>query len=133
MKKGNSPIKTWALRCVYLCLMLAGVAHGQMLTVSGSQLADSSGNPISNATITFAPVLLNGTPASFRRGTSQGQVVVTPVTAAVNTGTFSLQVVDTSQTMPVNMCYAVTVTNGGTTARKRIRLRAARQYGDYLV
>jgi hypothetical protein len=116
MKKGNSPIKTWALRCVYLCLMLAGVAHGQMLTVSGSQLTDASGNPISNATISFAPVLTNGTPASFRKGTTGGQVVVTPVTAAVTSGAFSLQVADTSQTSPVNMCYAVTVTSNVTGA-----------------
>jgi hypothetical protein len=114
MKKGNSPIKTWALRCVYLCLMLAGVAHGQMLTVSGSQLTDASGNPISNATISFAPVLTNGTPASFRKGTTGGQAVVTPVTATVTSGAFSLQVVDTSQTIPANMCYAVTVTDNVT-------------------
>jgi hypothetical protein len=117
MKKGNSPIETWVIRCVYLCLMIAGLAvpvHAQYLTVSGSQLTDSSGNAISNATLTFAPVLSNGSPASFRKGTTGGQAVVTPVTANVTSGAFSLQVVDTSQTMPVNMCYAVTVTDNVT-------------------
>jgi hypothetical protein len=111
MKKGQSTIKTW---CGYQCLMLAALAvpaHAQYLTVSGTALADSGGNTISNATISFAPVLSNGKPASYRKGASGGQVVVTPVTATVTSGAFSLQVVDTSQTVPLNMCYAVTVTD----------------------
>jgi hypothetical protein len=110
-----NPLRARAMRyaCIALLLVAPSIVRAQYLTVSGSQLTDSSGNLVSNATITWAPVLMGGQPASFRKG-GGGQAVVTPVHAVVTSGAFSLQVVDTSLTVPANVCYAVTVVNNWT-------------------
>jgi Alpha-L-arabinofuranosidase B, catalytic len=93
---------------VLVCLCLSVPVFGQIVTVAGSSLSDSSGNPISNATITFAPVLANGNPASYRKGNG-GQVIVRPISATVTNGAFTVSLADTSKTSPVNICYAATV------------------------
>lgn len=41
----------------------------------------------------------------------RGQAIVSPVSATVTSGSFSLSVVDTSITDPANICYSVTVTD----------------------
>jgi hypothetical protein len=99
---------------VLVCLCLSVPVFGQMVTVSGSNLTDSSGNAVSNATITFTPTLLNGQPIGFRKGTSGGQATATPVSATVTAGAFSLTVADTALTSPTNVCYNVTVTDNVT-------------------
>jgi hypothetical protein len=99
-----------------LCLCLYTSAGAQMITVSGSNLTDSSNAAVSNATITFAPVLPSGQATSYRKGTAGGQVIVKPVSAAVTSGAFSISVADTSLTNPANICYAVTVTDNVTGA-----------------
>jgi hypothetical protein len=103
------------------CLLLAVPAFAQstLVNVIGSQLSDSrgtSGGLLNNATITFAPVLSDGTPASFRRGVGGGQVVITPVSAGVSDGSFSLVVADTNLANPRNICYSVTITDNVTGA-----------------
>lgn len=103
-----------ALLTLCLSASFSASAFGQMVTVSGTQLTDSSGSPVSNATITFAPSLLNGQPTSFRKGVSGGQTIIRPVTATVTSGAFSLSVADSSTTDPVNVCYNVTVTDNVT-------------------
>lgn len=94
-----------------LCLSLSTCAFGQMVTVLGNQIIDSTGALVSNATITFSPVLSNGNPASYRRGSGGGQAIVTPVSAPVSSGAFSLALVDSAQTSPTNICYAVIVSD----------------------
>jgi hypothetical protein len=79
--------------------------------VSAAQLQDATGAPISNATISFLPVLNNGSPTSFKSGGTAGQTIATAVTAQVTTGAFSLELADTSLTTPVNVGYRVTVTD----------------------
>jgi hypothetical protein len=103
------------------CLLFAVPAFAQstLVNVMGSQLSDSrgtSGGLLNNATITFAPVLSDGTPASFRRGSGSGQVVITPVSTGIINGSFSLTVADTSLTNPQNICYNVTITDNVTGA-----------------
>jgi hypothetical protein len=97
-----------------LCLCLGACAYGQTMIVSGSQLTDSANNPVSNATITFTPVLTNGQPASYRKGGTGGQAIVTPITTNVVDGTFSVVLPDTSMTNPSNLCFAVTATDNVT-------------------
>lgn len=85
-----------------------------MIPVHGTQVIDSTGAPVSNATIYFAPVLANGTPASYRRGAAGGTAVVTPVSAGVVSGAFSLSLPDVSATNPADVCFAVTVVDNVT-------------------
>jgi hypothetical protein len=100
-----------------LALVLATTfcAHAQatFATVSGSNVQDSTGSKLASGTITFAPVNNAGKPLSFRAGGS-GQVISSPVNATVTNGAFSIQLADTTQTFPANVCYAVTVTNNVT-------------------
>jgi hypothetical protein len=99
-----------------LCFCLVVSARAQLLTVTSTNLTDSSNVAVSNATVTFAPVLNTGQPASYRKGTASGQVIIKPVSATVTAGAFSLVVVDTSLTNPANICYAVMVTDNITGA-----------------
>jgi len=78
-------------------------------TVSASNLKDATGAKITNATILFQPVDNNGRPISFRSGGSAGQTIVSPVSAAVMDGAFSVVLADTTLTTPTNIGYAVTV------------------------
>jgi hypothetical protein len=100
--------------CLFACLLgflplsaLATVPLGYVL-VSGSTLVDSTGTPVANATISFAPVSSTGAPISYRIN-GHGQSIQSPVTALVTSGAFSIQVADTALTSPVNVCFNVTV------------------------
>lgn len=68
----------------------------------------SKGEKISNATIFFQPRLTNGRPIGFRIG-GGGQEGFELFEAEVNEGAFAIDLPDTSQTSPLNICYAVTV------------------------
>lgn len=79
-------------------------------TVSASHLQDATGTVIANATISFTPVDNSGRPISFRSGgNGEGQTAFRPVTATVKDGSFSLELADTSLTVPVNIGYSVKV------------------------
>jgi hypothetical protein len=94
-----------------VCLFaLAGSAVAQTgtVTVSASNLTDSSGNPISNAVVYFAPVNSSGQAISYRYS-GKGQVITRASQATVTNGAFSLTLPDTSMTSPLNVCFAVTV------------------------
>ena len=78
-------------------------------TVTAAHLQDATGTPISNATISFTPVGNDGKPLSFRSGGSLGQTVVTPITAIVTGGAFSVTLADSTLSTPVNIGYKVTV------------------------
>ena len=98
-----------------LCLLFAGIAASAQaplgyVTVNGSHLADSTGTLIANATISFAPVNNSGIAISYRASGS-GQVVQSPVTALVTSGSFSIVLADTALTSPANVCYLVTITD----------------------
>src|SRR5581483_11118604 len=79
-----------------------------MTTISATNLCDSSGNKISNATISFQPCNNDGAPLSFRVNGS-GQVIRRPISTQVASGAFSLDLADTSLTSPVNIGFLVTV------------------------
>lgn len=73
-----------------------------------------TGSP-ANGTITFAPVDTNGRPISYKLANG-GQASSQPVSAAVTNGVFSIQLPDTSQTVPTNVCFQATLrlaTGGG--------------------
>lgn len=98
-----------------LCLFLSMPAWGQFITVTASHLTDSSGNLVTNASITFAPVLLNGTPTSYRKlSGGGGQAVATPVAATVTNGAFSISVADPTSSSPLNFCYSVSLIDNNT-------------------
>ncbi len=92
------------LTCAYAN---AAVPAGHV-QVSGSNLTDSTGLTVANATINFTPVNNAGVPLSYRVG-SGGQSTNTPVSAQVTNGAFSINLADTSLTLPVNVCYSVSV------------------------
>ena len=108
-----------ALSAAALLLAFGLGASAQMATVTASHTTDSAGNPI-NGTIFFAPTSSDGTAVSFRIP-GQGQATQQTVSATVTNGAFSLQLADTTQTQPVNICYRVWATN----ARKQVVLGSA--------
>jgi hypothetical protein len=84
-------------------------------TVSASKLTDASGNPLNNATISFTPCSASGAPLSFQVG-GQGQAISAPVSANVVNGAFTIQLADTSLTLPQNICFAVKIVSRLSTA-----------------
>lgn len=96
-----------------LCLSLSCVsayAQAGSVTVNGSNLQDSSGNKVSNATICFAPTNATGKAISFRVN-GNGQAVFTPVCTQVTAGAWTLTIADTNLTFPQNVCFNVTATD----------------------
>ncbi len=78
------------------------------LTVSASNVVDSTGTPLVNGTVYFAPVDGSGNPISYRIG-GLGQAISRPVQAPVVNGAFSVTLPDTHLTAPANVCFSVTV------------------------
>lgn len=95
------------LAALFLVPMSMAQAKPGFVTVTSSNLQDASGNPLSNAIITFTPVDSTGRPMAFKAGDG-GQVSGTPIAASVQGGAFILQIADTSVATPVP-CYAVPV------------------------
>lgn len=93
-----------------VCLSAGATVPAGYMTVSSSQLTDVAGNPVTNATITWAPVNNAGVATAARIGAG-GQGVAVPVFARVIAGAFALNVADTYETNPQNICYSVTVTD----------------------
>ncbi|SEG56527.1 GDSL-like Lipase/Acylhydrolase family protein [Bryocella elongata] len=92
------------------CLLSIAAIGSAQITVSAAHLQDSTGTPVANATITFAPVNNAGQPISYRAaGSSAGQVVGSPVTATVTAGAFTISLPDTSLTQPINVCFAASL------------------------
>src|SRR5579875_4150363 len=82
------------------------------ITVTGSNIQNSSGVSLSAGTIAFAPVDSNGAPVSFRAGDStHGQVTQVPVSTPVVNGGFSILLPDVYLTNPQNVAFAVTVSD----------------------
>lgn len=101
---------------LFVCLStftLSAFAQTGTVTVDGTQLTDSSGNLVSNATISFAPVGKQGTPISYQYD-GKGQAITRASTVSIVNGAFSLKLPDTSLTNPVNVCFSVTVTDNNT-------------------
>jgi len=96
-----------------VCLGLAcSVVYAQSgtVSVSASHLANSSAQPITDASVCFAPVNATGQPISYHID-GAGQATSSPVCTQVSDGTFSIVVADTSMTTPQNICFSVTVTD----------------------
>lgn len=81
--------------------------------VSAEHLVDSSGGLVHDATIAFQPCDSTGMPLSFKTQ-PKGQAMCQPVKAHVVDGVFSVLLADTSTTSPLNIAYAVTVTDNQT-------------------
>jgi hypothetical protein len=78
--------------------------------VSASNLRDSTGTSIANATIYFSPVDNKGNPLSYRTGgVSPGATSDNAVSVVVTNGAFQILLADPNLTLPVNIGYAVTV------------------------
>lgn len=104
-------LRSWmvcAALAVCSLMPLPAFAQTGMVTVSASNLVDSTGTAITNATISFVPENNLGQPISYRID-GKGQAVSSAVTAQVTTGAFTISLADTSLTEPVNVCYSVTV------------------------
>jgi hypothetical protein len=83
-------------------------------TVTGNLVRDSTGDPVSNATMTFTPVDSSGRPVAYRAGAGDGTygaTTATPVYVDVVAGAFSIVLADVLQTDPVNIGYAVSLRN----------------------
>jgi hypothetical protein len=80
------------------------------VTVSASNTVDATGTVIINATLHATPVNNSGTPISFRAN-GNGQASDKTVNALITYGAFSIQLADTSLTLPVNVCYQITITD----------------------
>lgn len=83
-----------------VCLAPSAVA--QFTTVSASSVG-GTGHLVASGMIFWQPV------TGFRIGSSSGQALGTPYSAAVTTGAFSLSVPDASLSSPTYPCYSVTV------------------------
>jgi hypothetical protein len=88
---------------------LALTARAQTVTVNATQLYD--GAAPANGTIYFAPALSTGTAASYHRP-GGGTASVTPVSAPVTNGAFTLTLPDTSLTSPTNICFSASLVTG---------------------
>jgi hypothetical protein len=88
-------------------------AFAQTVTVSGSNITDSTGTAMASGTITFTPSDTSGHWLSYKMG-GHGQTLALPVTATVTNGAFSITLPDTNTTNPINVCFAVTVTDNVT-------------------
>lgn len=86
---------------------LATVPLGYV-SITGSNVVDSTGVPEASGTIYFAPVSNSGAAISYRIG-GIGQALQSPVSAQVVNGAFTIQVADTMLTAPVNVCFSVTI------------------------
>jgi hypothetical protein len=80
------------------------------VTLSASKISDSTGAKLANGTIKFAPVDNNGKPISYQPG-GTGQHLSKPVTTLVTNGAFTIQIADSGQTKPANVCFSVTITD----------------------
>jgi hypothetical protein len=80
------------------------------VTVSASNVQDSTGAPLANGTISFTPVNNSGAPVNYRVN-GHGPAISVQVTTLVTNGAFRIQLADTSLTAPANVCYAVTIKN----------------------
>jgi hypothetical protein len=78
--------------------------------VTASNLTNSSGTKILNATIAFAPVDNQGRPISYQVNGS-GQAHSQPVRALVTSGAMQIQLADTALTRPQNICFSTTITD----------------------
>lgn len=91
--------------------LAAAPAAAQTVTVSASKLTDG-GSP-ANGTIYWKPAQANGQSASYRQP-GGGIATITPLSAPVVDGAFSIVLPDTSLTNPVNVCFVVSLyTTGG--------------------
>ena len=80
--------------------------------VSGTRVLDATGQLLTSGTISFTPILDDGTVSAFQAGGSlHGQALGVSVYASVVNGSFSIQLADTSLTNPVNISYLVAVTD----------------------
>ena len=82
-------------------------------TVSAQHVRDTTGAMIANATIKFQPCDQQGRLTSYRVG-GGGQASFQPVSAQVRAGIFTIQLADTTLTLPVNIAFAVTVVDNAT-------------------
>jgi hypothetical protein len=78
------------------------------VSVYSAQFRNSDGSVELNGTITFTPVNNSGTPISYILRGYDGVMTLRPVSALITNGSFTIQLVDTALTTPVNVCYSVT-------------------------
>lgn len=81
-------------------------AFAQTVTITAANLQD--GALPAKGTIYWKPVVAGGGSASYRKP-GGGQQTVTPLSAVVANGGFSLILPDTTLTTPQNICFAVTL------------------------
>lgn len=100
------------LAAVLIALTIPAAAQVKVgyTQVSAANVTDSSGVPLVNGTISFAPVNNAGQPISYQINGS-GQSLYTPVTTLVTSGAFQILLADTTLTIPVNVCFLVTITD----------------------
>jgi hypothetical protein len=94
------------LLSIAVLLCLAVQSFPQTVTVSATKLKD--GGKAANGTIYWKPVSDDGSPASYR-DPSGGIQTVSPVSAIVKSGAFTMTLPDTTLTSPPNICFAVTL------------------------
>jgi hypothetical protein len=95
--------------------LMVGFAMAQSgtLSVTGTNLVDSTGSLLPSGTIYFAPVDNKSNPISYRIG-GGGQSLSRAVSATISNGHFSIQLADTSSTFPTNVCFSASVIDNNT-------------------
>jgi hypothetical protein len=83
------------------------------VSVTATNVVDSTGTKLISGTIYFAPVDNSGVPLSYQLG-GLGQTLVNPVAATITNGAFSINLPDTSITAPANVCLSTTVIDNST-------------------
>ena len=83
-------------------------------TVTAQHVTDPSGALVVDATIKFQPCDTQGRLTSYRIGGNGGQASFQPVSTQVRNGVFTIQLADTTLTLPPNIAFAVTVVDNAT-------------------
>ena len=104
-------MKTMArITTITLAILLAVASlAAQTVTLTSSNLADSTGKPITGA-LTFTPTLANGTPTAYQLG-GGGLRSGASVSVYASAGVFSITLPDTALTQPRNLCFRLTSVN----------------------
>ena len=100
--------RIFALLCALAALCLSAVSQVPtgFIPVSGTKILNAEGIPASNATLCAKVTSV--------RVSGGGQTTMPPVCVPVTSGTFTINLPNTSASMPQNVCVSVTVTDNWT-------------------
>lgn len=105
--------KSLLIALLSACLSLPALAATNYTTITSTLTTDASGAPLASGTATIRVVDAAGHPLPVKL-VNGGQIIMAPVSAAVTSGSFTIQSVDVSQTQPSFPCVSLTIVDNST-------------------